>query len=72
MGLGYYGKRILMYWEIRGNSDCRQMNGFIAGIGNYIFLERGKPHLSKNIMGFFTLARLGARLGFLAEPEPSH
>ena len=26
----------------------------------------------KNSMGHFTLARLGARLGFQAEPEPSH
>ncbi len=43
-----FGKRVLTYWENRGTPDCSQMNGFMIGIENYIFLERGKPHLSKN------------------------
>ncbi len=44
-----FGKRVLMYWENRRTPDDSQMNGFMVGIGNYIFLERGKPHLSKNV-----------------------
>ena len=43
-----FGKRVLTYWENRGTPDYSQMNGFMAGIEDYIFLERGKPHLSKN------------------------
>ena len=44
-----FGKRVLTYWENRGTSDYSKMNGFMVGIGYYIFLERGNPHLSKNV-----------------------
>ena len=44
-----FGKRVLMYWENRETPDYCQMNWFIGGIENYIFLERGKPNLSKNV-----------------------
>ena len=44
-----FGKRVLTYWKNRGISDYSQMNGLMEGIENYIFLERGKPHLSKNV-----------------------
>ncbi len=44
-----FGKRVLMYWENRGNLKYHQMNVFMAAMRNYIFLERGEPHLSENI-----------------------
>ena len=44
-----FGKRVLTYWENRGTPDYCQMNGFIEGIENYIYLERRKPHLSENV-----------------------
>ena len=44
-----FGKRVLTYWENRGTPGCDQMDGFMIAIENYIFLERGKPHLSKNV-----------------------
>ncbi len=44
-----FGKRVLTYWENRGNLDDSQMNVLIVPMGNYIFLERGRSHLSKNI-----------------------
>ncbi len=46
-----FGKRVLTYWENMVTPDYNQMNGFMVGIDNYIylFLERGKPHLSKNV-----------------------
>ena len=40
-----FGKRVLTYVENRGTPDYRQRNGFMVGIENYIFLERGKLHL---------------------------
>ena len=46
------GKRVLVYWEIRGNSwylDYSQINGPIVPMGNYTFLESGGFALSKNI-----------------------
>ena len=43
------GKRVLTYWENRGSPDYSQMNGFREGIERYIFLERVKPHLFKNV-----------------------
>ena len=43
------GKRVLTYWENRGNGDYNKMNGFMVGMENYTFLERGNPHLSKNV-----------------------
>ena len=42
-----FGKRVLTYWENRDISDYSQMNGFMVAIENYIFLETGKPNLSK-------------------------
>ena len=45
-----FGKRVIMYWENRGTLDYSPMNGFMVGTENYIFLERGKPHLSKNVL----------------------
>ncbi len=47
-----FGKRELTYWENRATPDYKLMNGFMVGIENYIFLERGKPHLSKNVKFF--------------------
>ncbi len=44
-----FGKRVLTYWENRGTPDYREMNGFRVGIENYIFLERRKPNLFKNV-----------------------
>ena len=44
-----FGKRVLTYWENMGTPDYSQMNVFMVGIENYIFLERGKPDLSKNV-----------------------
>ena len=44
-----FGKRVLTYLENRGNPDYSQINGFMVGKGNYVFLERGKLHLSKNV-----------------------
>ena len=44
-----FGKRVLTYWD---NNDYSQMNGFMEGIENYIFLEKGKPHLSINVYSF--------------------
>ncbi len=44
-----FGKRVLTYWENRGTPDYNQMNALMVGIANYIFLERGKSHLSKNV-----------------------
>ncbi len=44
-----FQKRVLTYWENRTTLDYSQMNGFMVGIENYIFLESGKPHLSKNV-----------------------
>ncbi len=41
------GKRVLTYWESRGTPDYSQMNGFMVGIENYIFVERGMPQLFK-------------------------
>ncbi len=41
-----------MYWEVwgnMGNLDYSQMNVFIVAMENYVFLERGKSHLSKNV-----------------------
>ena len=37
----------------------------------FLHCDLGFPWES-NILGHFTLAQLGARLGFQAEPEPSH
>ena len=33
-----FGKRVLTYWENRGTPDHSQINGFMVGIENYIFL----------------------------------
>ncbi len=44
-----FGKRVLTYGENRRNPDHSQMNGFIVGVGNYIFLEREKPTLSRYV-----------------------
>ncbi len=44
-----FRKRILTYWENRGTPHYSQMNGFMVGIENYIFFERGKPHFPKNV-----------------------
>ncbi len=44
-----FGKRVLTYWENRGTPEYSQVNGFTVGIENYIFLQRGKPYLSKNV-----------------------
>ena len=44
-----FEKRVLTYWENRGTPDYSQVNRFMVGIENYIFLERGKPHLSKKV-----------------------
>ena len=44
-----FGKRVLMYWENRGNLNYHQMNVFMAAMENYTFLERGEPNLSENI-----------------------
>ncbi len=44
-----FGKRVLTYRENRGTPDYSLMNGFMVVIANYIFLERGKSHLSKNV-----------------------
>ncbi len=41
-----FAKRVLTYWD---DNDYSQMNGFMEGIENYIFLEKGKPHLSINV-----------------------
>ena len=38
-----------MYWKNIGTPDYSYMNEIIVGIENYIFLEKGKPHLSKNV-----------------------
>ena len=35
-----FGKRVLTYWENKGNPNYSQMNGFMVGIENDIFLER--------------------------------
>ncbi len=43
------GKRVLTYWENRGNLDYTQMNVIIVAMKNYIFLESRRPHLSKNV-----------------------
>ncbi len=43
------GKKVLTYWEIWGNPNCSQTNLFSVSMANYIFLERERPHLSKNI-----------------------
>ena len=43
------GKRVLTYWENRGDLDYNQMNVFIVAVKNYIFLERRRPHLSINV-----------------------
>ena len=43
------GKRVLMYLENRRNLDFSQMNVFIVAMENYIFLERRRFHLSKNV-----------------------
>ncbi len=44
-----FRKRVLTYCENRGNLKYYQMDIFIATMKNYIFLDRGEPHLSKNI-----------------------
>ncbi len=44
-----FGKRVLTYWENEGTPDYNQINGLKVGIENYMFLERGKQHLSKNV-----------------------
>ncbi len=44
-----FGKRVLTYWENRGNLNLHQMNVFIVAMENYIFLERGESHLFENI-----------------------
>ncbi len=44
-----FGKRVLTYRENRGTPDYSKMNELMVGIENYIFLKRGKPHLSKNV-----------------------
>ena len=44
-----FAKRVLTYWD---DNDYSQMNGFMEGIENYIFLEKGKPHLSINVYSF--------------------
>ncbi len=43
------GKRVLTYWENWGNLGYSQMNVFIVAMENYIFFERGRSHLSKNV-----------------------
>ncbi len=48
-GDSVFGKRVLTYLGNRGIPDYSQMNVFMAGIGNYIFLEREKSHLSENV-----------------------
>ncbi len=42
-------KRVLTYWENRGNPNYHQRNVFAVAMENYIFLERREPHLSENI-----------------------
>ncbi len=44
-----FAKRVPTYWENRGTLNYSQMNGFMAGIEKYIFLEREKPNPSKNV-----------------------
>ena len=44
-----FGKRVLTYWENRGNPYYHQMNVFRVSMENYMFLERGESYLSKNI-----------------------
>ena len=44
-----FGKRVLTYWENRGNLDYHQMNVFMVDNENYILLEREESHLSENI-----------------------
>ncbi len=46
------GKRVLTYWENRGNLYYHWMNVFIVAMKNYIFLERGESHLSKKYIVF--------------------
>ncbi len=40
---------MILYLGNRGTPDYSQMNGFLVAIENYIFLESGQPHLSKNV-----------------------
>ncbi len=42
-------KRVLIDWEILGNHANRQKNMSLVPMENYIFLERRKFLLSKNI-----------------------
>ena len=44
-----FGKRVLTYWENRGTLDNSHLNDYIVGVEKYIFWEREKPHLSKNV-----------------------
>ena len=43
------GKRVLTYWENRGNIDYHHKKFFIVAMDNYIFLKRGESHLSENV-----------------------
>ncbi len=42
-----------MHWEYSGTSDYSQMNGFMVGIENYIFLERYTIIFSIDMIVFF-------------------
>ncbi len=39
------GKRVLTYWENRGNPDYSQINGFMVGTENFIFMYGKEENL---------------------------
>ncbi len=43
------GKRVLTYRENRGNLEYSEINVSIVAMKNYVFLERGRSRLSKNV-----------------------